>query len=336
MPVTTSQIIIHQHHVHSDDYSDNCVSFVYYSPNVFKNNNKFPFITSVVVVCTISISTIASFIIIITISTCIIHKSVHRIVHPKYYLNKNNVRSSNDHLVSPIFTPITSNLNSSSNSPFISILGQPNLTHDITPVIILCIYLYHRSNEYVFMQVTLGALKRIRRLPLNTRSRKVPKTSVYQYENIKFNLNFVKTQAFCEKIFYIDLKQVFVPTHFYCDHKSNQQYCIVVLSHLKKVSNYGSIIRHRHSARNKNERGCYPVSGGNEPSLHKDIQSLNDMSKAELYDSNGKRATSRLNPAALILTITRSCNLMNTLLSSSPTTQAQCARYPCRHKEVRL
>jgi hypothetical protein len=119
MPVATSQVIIHQHHVHSYCYYCyyNCVSFVFYSPNVFKNNNSFPFITSVVVVvCTIGILTIASFTI-ISILTCILHKNLLRIVHRTYNLNINdtNIRSSNV-LLLPTFKPITSNLNSSSNT----------------------------------------------------------------------------------------------------------------------------------------------------------------------------------------------------------------------------
>jgi hypothetical protein len=109
-----------------------------------------------------------------------------------------------------------------------------------------------------------------------------------------------------------------------------QRYCSNVFSCLRECKSGSTLIKNN-CQQTKNERRGYLLSLYL-PSLHKEGQSVNDMSKVKRHAST---FTLTLNPPAFLVNIKRSFNLMNTLIRSS-STQAQCARHPCRQKEVRL
>ena len=347
MHVATSQLIIQQHHVHGY-YFYNCVLFVfYYSPKVFnKNNNSFHFRTSVIVVCEIRYSTTASFSILSNFASTV-HRNPGRIilVLPIYKFNNYCTSNRRSNALSSLITDLQITPNFCFPEHLNYVLthnnSNPSDVNNHKQICTICHFIKRQNTGYLhagFMKIPpLAVLKCNYSIGLLIYDITKKNTNVLC---LKFMSNDVTEEYSCETIRFpdkFDRSSSPVPKLYNNDCGRNQIiqiYCIIDLSCLRECKSGNTLIRNN-CQRTKNDRRGYLLSKGNEPSLHKDGQSVNDMSKVERHACTGKTATLTLNHPAFLVNIKRSYTLMNTLIRSS-STQAQCARHPCRQKEVRL
>ena len=343
MPVITIlQTIIRQHHAHIYNY--NCVLFVFYSSQkVFKNKYSFHFVVSVSVLCEPKFSTTTSFSVIIFLTTRIKCIGFVNILCLIYNLIENYNQSTkiSNHLILPSFKPITSDLSSLENG----ILLLPTsliIIYEDNQRAILWIHSCNQGKnrqrvEYIkpILDVFNNTFTNHTELP------KLPKIFKIQrfvdtFVCFKLMLNKKCQLLFCTSTLETGVKVLsYVPNVYPSDSNTNiRRYCTSDLCELDQ-SRYGKLIRNKWEE-TKNEQRCNRLSKRDDPSFHRDGQSVNDMSKVEHDKFKGERAVPTLNSNTIfLLNDTRIFNLMNTWIYS-PFTLAQCASPSCRHKQVRL